>query len=230
MRLNRLVWLSMFTIATLVLSACNIGATPEPTMDASVVYTSAAQTLIADFNIKQTQTALAAPPTPLPTNTLAPTFPVPVNPQPGPGTPGLTPLAPNLTPLVPSTPVSLFTPTSAGPLCNDAVYIADVTVPDGTVMKPGEDFEKTWAVKNSGTCTWDEGYSLVFVAGDKMDGYDLPIKTRSQFVDPGETVNMTVLLTAHLAPGVYEGCWRMRDDKGYYFGTYLCYKIEVKKK
>ncbi|MFZ5881885.1 MAG: NBR1-Ig-like domain-containing protein [Chloroflexota bacterium] len=224
MRLNRLVWLSMFTIATLVLSACNIGATPEPTMDASVVYTSAAQTLIADFNIKQTQTALAAPPTPLPTNTLAPTFAVPVNPQTVPD--AQNGLAPSATPFTINTPI----PTSAGPLCNDAVFIADVTVPDGTVMKPGEDFEKTWAVKNSGTCTWDEGYSLVFVAGDKMDGYDLPIKTRNQFVDPGETVNMTVLLTAHLAPGVYEGCWRMRDDKGYYFGTYLCYKIEVKKK
>lgn len=231
MRLNRLVWLSVATIATLVLTACNIGATPAPTMDVSVVYTSAAQTLIADFSVKQTQTALAAPPTPLPTNTPFPTFTnLPNGPLPGQGTPlGLTPIATNSTPLLGGTPITLFTPTS-GPLCNDAAYIADVTVPDGTVMKPGEDFEKTWAVKNSGTCTWDEGYSLVFVAGDKMDGYDLPIKARNQFVDPGDTVNLTVLLTAHIAPGVYEGCWRMRDDKGYYFGTYLCYKIEVKKK
>lgn len=227
MRLNRMVWLSILTVATLTLSACNIGATPAPTLDVSVIYTSAAQTLIADFAVKQTQTALAVPPTPLPTNTPLPTF---TNLPGGPGlTPiGLTPLSPNGTPLVPNTPISLFTPTS-GPACNDAAYIADVTVPDGTVMKPGEDFEKTWAIKNSGTCTWDEGYALVFVANDKMDGYDLPIKTRNQFVDPGETVNMTILLTAHVAPGVYEGCWRMRDDAGYYFGTYLCYKIEVKK-
>jgi hypothetical protein len=229
MRLNRLVWLAVTSGAMLVLTACNIGATPAPTVDVNAVYTSAAQTLIADFSVKQTQTALAAPPTPLPTNTPFPTFTnLPTGPLPL-GTPlGLTPLPTSSTPGV--TPITLFTPTSAGPLCNDAAYIADVTVPDGTVMKPGEDFEKTWALKNSGTCTWDEGYSLIFVAGDKMDGYDLPIKTRNQFVDPGDTVNLTVLLTAHIAPGVYEGCWRMRDDKGYYFGTFLCYKIEVKKK
>lgn len=232
MRLKKLAWLAIASTAILALTACNIGATPAPTVDVSVVYTSAAQTLIADFNVKQTQTALAVPPTAIPTNTPQPTFTmIAGQPVAGQGTPvglGLTPIGTPGTPGL--TPISLFTPTTSGPVCNDAAYIADVTVPDGTVMKPGEDFEKTWAVKNSGTCSWDEGYSLVFVAGDKMDGYDLPIKTRNQFVGSGDTVNFTVLLTAHLAPGSYEGCWRMRDDKGYYFGTFLCYKIEVKKK
>jgi hypothetical protein len=129
------------------------------------------------------------------------------------------------TPLVLSTPISTLT----GPLCNDSAWMGDIGVQDGDVLKPGTDFTKTWAVKNTGTCKWDDGYALVFVAGDKMDGYNVALKKSSDFVDPGETINLSVDLTAHLAEGTYSGCWKMRDDKGYYFGTILCYEIVVKK-
>jgi hypothetical protein len=118
---------------------------------------------------------------------------------------------------------------SAGSSCNNSVFIADVTVPDGTVMKPGQDFEKIWAIQNSGTCTWGEGYTLVFVQGDEMDGYDLKFSTNIGPVAPGKTVDLKINMTAHLAEGTYTGCWRMKDDKGYFFGTWMCYKIEVKK-
>jgi hypothetical protein len=111
--------------------------------------------------------------------------------------------------------------------------MGDVTVPDGTVMKPGNDFTKVWAIKNTGTCKWDDGYAFVFVAGDKMDGYDIPFKpgdgSKKYFAAPGETVNFEIDMTAHTAEGSYTGCWRLKDDKGYYFGTLACYAIEVKK-
>lgn len=43
-------------------------------------------------------------------------------------------------------------PTPNTALCDYAmVYIRDVTIPDGTVIAPGDDFVKTWAVQNSGT-------------------------------------------------------------------------------
>ncbi len=54
------------------------------------------------------------------------------------------------------------------PDCEDqAVFIKDVNVPDGTFYNPGAKFTKTWQVKNSGTCTWS-GYNLVFEQGDVM--------------------------------------------------------------
>lgn len=201
------------------LSACNIGATPAPTVDVNAIYTSAAETALADLSRKLTQTAQAASPTPLPTNTSLPT-----------NTPfatlalatpfgGGTPLA--IIPL--ATPVG----TLSGPLCNDSAFIADVTIPDGTEMNPGQDFEKIWAIQNSGTCKWDEGYALVFASGDDLDGYAIEIKKSADFVDPGETINFKMNLTASVAKREYTGCWRMKDDGGYYFGTYLCVNIVV---
>lgn len=41
------------------------------------------------------------------------------------------------------------------PLPGDAsTFVADVTIPDGTVMPPGFLFEKVWRIQNSGTVPW----------------------------------------------------------------------------
>ncbi|HEY2982379.1 MAG TPA: NBR1-Ig-like domain-containing protein [Anaerolineales bacterium] len=211
---------AIVVLLAISLSACNIGATPAPTVDVNAIYTSAAETALADLSQKLTQTAQAASPTPLPTNTSLPTntpFATLALATPfGGGTPlaGITPLA---------TPVG----TLSGPLCNDSAFIADVTIPDGTQMNPGQDFEKIWAIQNSGTCTWDEGYMLVFASGDDLDGYTIEIKKAADFVDPGETINFKMNLTASLQKREYTGCWRMKDDGGYFFGTYLCVNIVV---
>jgi hypothetical protein len=231
MHFKKLAWLAVSALAATVLTACNIGATPAPTVDVNAIYTSAAETLVADFSVKMTQTAQAIPPTaiatntPLATFTLLPTFPPAVGTAPlGPGTPvgGSTPLG---TPGIISTPLG----TSSGPVCNNSTFVSDVTIPDGTVMKPGNDFVKIWAIQNSGTCTWDDGYALVWVQGDKMDGYNVPLKHTNDFVAPGDTHNFEIEMTAHLAEGTYSGCWKMKDDQGFFFGTPLCYEIVVKK-
>ena len=211
---------AIVVLLAMSLSACNIGATPAPTVDVNAIYTSAAETALADLSQKLTQTAQAASPTPLPTNTSLPTntpfatlsLATPF----GGGTPlaGITPLA---------TPVG----TLSGPLCNDSAFIADVTIPDGTHMKPGQDFEKIWAIQNSGTCTWDEGYALVFASGDDLDGYTIEINKAADFVDPGETINFKMNLTASVTKREYTGCWKMQDDGGHFFGTFLCVNIIV---
>ena len=58
--------------------------------------------------------------------------------------------------------------------CNNSVFVADVTIPDGTIFqdsnekgsRPGNDFQKIWRVQNTGTCKWDEGYSLGLIGGN----------------------------------------------------------------
>jgi hypothetical protein len=118
--------------------------------------------------------------------------------------------------------------TAAGSVCNHLVYVADATIPDGTVFDGGEDFTKTWRVQNGGTCKWDEGYKLVYLGGD--DELD-PVSVNLQgddFIDPGATGEVSVDLTAPIANGRYTGTWRMQADNGEYFGQELTLVIEVK--
>lgn len=61
--------------AALLLAACNIGKSPEPTPDVNALYTAAAETLVAQFNDQQTQTAQAATPTPRPAQPHLPVHP-----------------------------------------------------------------------------------------------------------------------------------------------------------
>jgi hypothetical protein len=118
---------------------------------------------------------------------------------------------------------------SLGDSCNNAEYAADITIPDGTVLRPGEDFVKTWAIKNTGSCTWDDGYKLVFIGGDRaIDPVDFRIDSEDEFVVGGGTGYMSVPLTAPLTPGKYQGTWRMQSDGGYFFGGYVTVYFEVK--
>jgi next-to-BRCA1 protein 1 len=205
-------------------------------------------TTVAQLSVQLTQTALAAPTkTATPTATVTslatialptlnsgaaspttdvsalPTFSFVNTPIPGANTP-----VPGFT-QVSVLPTSQAT-ASLGDACNNNVFEGDVTIPDGTILKPGEDFVKIWAVRNTGNCTWDEGYALIFIAGNRdIDPIDFKFKKASDFVSPGEGVNLGIPLTAPLAEGKYEGHWRMQSDSGFYFGTILSVYIEVKK-
>ncbi len=120
-------------------------------------------------------------------------------------------------PLPPTASVPTLTPLPPPPTsCDRAQFIADVTVPDGTVFRPGRPFTKIWRLKNVGMCTWTTAYALVFEAGDKMGGPDLvrlPI-----MVDTGQTVDLSLNLTAPGSPGSYRGYWRLQNADGVRFG------------
>ncbi|MEZ0396224.1 MAG: NBR1-Ig-like domain-containing protein [Anaerolineales bacterium] len=122
------------------------------------------------------------------------------------------------TPFIPTS--TSLPPATATPLpCNLAAFEADVTVPDGTVMSPGQVFTKTWRLRNVGTCTWTSGYQLVFHQGDAMGvpaGYAQALTAGT--VPPGGTVDVSVNLTAPMTPGTYRGYWRLREPGGQYFG------------
>ena len=225
--------------AALFLASCGGGATPAPTVDANAISTAAAETVMAQLSVQFTQTALAAPSsTSLPTNTPVslPTFSLPTaGASPTEGAGALPTVSFNTTPLVGVTqlasPVAPPAATAAlGDACNNNIFIADLTIPDGTVLKPGEDFKKVWQVRNTGSCTWDEGYSLVFIGGDTaIDPVNYDIKIKADFIAPGEDADFEIPLTAPLKEGSYQGTWRMRNDQGAYFGTLLTVVFEVKK-
>ena len=115
-----------------------------------------------------------------------------------------------------SPPTATWTPSPTPLPCNWAQFIADVTYPDGTEVETGEHFTKTWRLKNIGSCAWTTGYELIFDHGDRMGApaaVNLP-----RTVAPGETVDISVELTAPDTEGTYKGYFRLRSDTGEVFG------------
>lgn len=225
----------------LILAGCNIGATAEPTQDVNAVNTSIVGTTVAQLSLQFTQTALAVPsPTSAPTNTSAP-LPTVALPTAGAGSATASGALPTISFNATASPLPGFTPlaspvgpgtatAAAGTLCDSNVFEGDITIPDGSVLKPGVNFQKIWAIRNTGTCTWDDGYKLVFYAGDRaIDPYDFAFKKVSDFVSPGEGINIAINLTAPLAEGDYQGHWKMQNDQGQWFGTFLSVYFTVKK-
>ena len=100
--------------------------------------------------------------------------------------------------------------------CDAAQFIADVTIPDGTSFKAGDTFDKTWRLKNIGSCTWSTSYKLVFDSGNQMDAPASVAFPTS--VAPGQTVDLTVKMTAPSTPGLIRGYWRLKNAGGVLFG------------
>lgn len=122
---------------------------------------------------------------------------------------------PTDTPEPTNTPKPTLTPTKETP-CNKAHFVDDVTVPDGKEFAPGDTFTKTWRLENVGTCTWNNDFDLVFDSGEKMGASNVEDINMGN-VAPGDTVDVSVDLTAPAAPGTYRGRWKLRSADGVVF-------------
>jgi hypothetical protein len=91
-----------------------------------------------------------------------------------------------------------------------------VTYEDGSELEQEEEFEKTWRLRNSGTCPWNTTYSLVFDHGDQMDGPST--QALEGVVSPGSTVDISVDLVAPDESGEYKGYWKLQTTGGVTFG------------
>ena len=198
---------SIFLLITAFLFTACAPATPiEPTADVLAIRTSAANTVVAEFTL----TAAAFTSTPLPATE-----------TPTPETPAETP-----TPAFATDPtqVALGTP---GVPCNDLSIdraTVDVTIIDGTQMTPGQEFVKTWKIKNIGTCAWGEGYGLIYLYGERMNGQPIPLGV---VVQVGQEVEVSINLKAPEKAGNYISAWQMSAPSGVPFGVELNTKIIV---
>ena len=96
-----------------------------------------------------------------------------------------------------------------------AAFFEDVTIPDDTVIRQGESFEKVWRVRNEGTCVWGEGYTLVFAGGENMDG---PLSNLIPVIAPGQIANISVILRAPSRGGAHVSKWEFQNAAGNRFG------------
>lgn len=206
---KRVGFIVFFAGALLLLTACNFpGVSAQPT-SGGLVYTAAAQTVVA----QQTQAALGTPIV-LPSATspaATSTSPVVVVTN--------TPLPPTNTPLPTNTPIP---PTAtATPIpCDRGSFVKDVTIPDDTEITTGATFVKTWRLRNNGSCTWTSGYALVFYNGDAMNGPASSQLTNGT-VSPGSEIDISATMIAPTTPGTYKGYWRLRNAAGAVFGIGL---------
>ncbi|MDF1514275.1 MAG: NBR1-Ig-like domain-containing protein [Anaerolineae bacterium] len=103
-------------------------------------------------------------------------------------------------------------------------FIEDVTLPDGSMLQPNVVVQKTWRVRNAGSCVWESDAALTLIKGPK---FDTPGKVPLGPVWPGEKTDVSITFTTPAIPGVYESYWRLVDGRGKLFGGVLFLKIEV---
>ena len=188
---------AMLAALALFLSACGGSTAP----DAAAIATSAVQTVEARYTATAQAGAQTQATTALPTNTGAP-VPTAAATSDATATPEMT-----------STPQPLD---SNGKPCY-AASVQDITIPDGMLIAPGAQFTKTWRLFNLGNCVWDSTYALTFDSGDAM-GTILKVPLTGRVL-PGQSVDISVDLTAPTTEGTYKGYWRMSTPFGGTFGV-----------
>ncbi len=217
-----LIAIALISVLMVVLAACNLPGQNSTELDPIELakQTLAAQqtqdhyaTLVAQL----TQTAPEATETSeVPTEVVEPT---PTQPEAQPTAVPPTAVPPTAVPptAVPATQVpTAIVPTATPIPCYQVGFVSDVTVPDGTKIPGGNTFDKTWRLKNTGSCTWDTSFDVAFVKGTQMASaavYDL-----GKEVKPGETIDITIQMIAPADNGVYTSEWQLVNAKGEKFG------------
>jgi len=123
------------------------------------------------------------------------------------------------------TPETLPTPSLPTPEnCQfNAAFVADVTIPDGTLIQPAQSFTKVWRLRNTGTCPWDATTVLDFIGGSQMSA---PNAAPVPPTPPGGTADIGVTMFAPSAAGTYRGVWQL-NAQGLFFGDRVTVLIHV---
>jgi len=100
-----------------------------------------------------------------------------------------------------------------------AKFVSHLTVADHNAVSPASTFIKAWRVQNTSRSAWPEGVRLVCVGGHSLGlpdgGHPVPA------VPAGETVDISVKLTAPPYPGRNVGYFRLITADGTRFGHRL---------
>jgi len=124
-----------------------------------------------------------------------------------------------------SVPTAVPPPASGG--CVDtASFIADVTIPDDSEVAANSALNKVWRVRNAGACAWTGGYSVVRT--NASAGFNPPATAAIlSVVNPGDSGDVAVAMTAPGTPGLYQAAYRMKGPDGTLFGPALTISIKV---
>ena len=208
MRLRQIPAITL--VIGLILSGCNLGENRSTLNGPQAVFTAAAQTLQAQL----TQIPPVSPTEPggAPADGVSSSQSITEPPATG-GT---------SSPATAAAGTDSAASSQAAPACDSAKFVGDVTIPDGTILGRSQSFTKTWRFTNTGSCTWNSSYSLVFDTGEAMGASgSQPLPGN---VVPGQQVDLSINLQAPADAGSYRGYWRLRNPDGVFLPIANGYK------
>jgi len=93
-----------------------------------------------------------------------------------------------------------------------ARFVKDVTFSENSEVEPGATFIKTWRFRNEGDIAWPPGILVKYIGKGGSDQMGAPETVPVPgIVQPNETVDVSVQLTAPTESGRYTGYWRLYD-------------------
>ncbi|NPV77391.1 MAG: hypothetical protein HPY59_13600 [Anaerolineae bacterium] len=101
-------------------------------------------------------------------------------------------------------------------VCDWAQIVAEETTPLMELYPPNASVTVKWQLRNVGTCTWDEKYSVVFYSGEAMGAPENYALTKK--VAPGEFVEILFDVTAPARNGLHSGSWKLRNPESKVIG------------
>jgi hypothetical protein len=210
--------LALFAIS-LALAGCGSKATASPTTNPELILTAANET--AQAMVTQIFAATPSPTltTPTPTFDAVQTIAAQTASALLTQSAGLTPSS---SPTNAGTPATPIPPGQGG---DRAIFVADVTIPDGSVIAPGASFTKTWKLQNAGSSTWTTSYSFEYISGEKMG--TVTSVSLKQSVAPGAQIDISVDMVAPTSNGSYQSYWKMKNSAGQYFNDSVYVLITV---
>ena len=131
---------------------------------------------------------------------------------------------PSADPVVPVTQSIEIKPTPTPQCTPDLTYISDLTIPDGTIVSPGQILDKRWQVENSGSCNWDKTYQLKLVAGSNLN---VPL---AQALYPARSGTQGTIRIRFIAPdeiGTHRSAWQAHTPQGEPFGDPIFIEITI---
>jgi serine/threonine protein kinase len=127
--------------------------------------------------------------------------------------------APTATPTPTSSPTPTPNPTlTALAACSFDMQVINDRAVRPSVLVPGQQFVKRWAIENTGTCAWPEGSQLLFVSGDEIDVVARP---EIEPLSPGEATEIQITLRAPASLGSYTSVWQLQYGEGNPIGQTL---------
>ncbi|MBC8456402.1 MAG: DUF4062 domain-containing protein [Deltaproteobacteria bacterium] len=96
---------------------------------------------------------------------------------------------------------------------DDSIFVADVTIPDGTIVEPTEKFEKVWEIRNNGMVVWENRFLREKNRSDLISNSRLVEIPR---ILPEEVARINVVFTVPKYPGSYRSYWKMVTANGQY--------------
>jgi hypothetical protein len=109
--------------------------------------------------------------------------------------------------------VQIVVPDNA-PCTYRATFLGDVTIPDNTLIAPGQPFRKAWRLRNDGTCAWGPNAVVHSITNVNNNSFGAPAVLAMPNVPPGGVVDLSIDMVGPNTAGVQRSEWMFMVNEG----------------